>query len=217
MSDIDDDPTDRRARILDAALSEFAEQGYFKASTTAIAARAGVAKGLVFHYFKNKEDLFVEVVAGVTAAMIPLFEQTMRDAPPEIFARMQAWTRAKLGAIRDDPRRFRLMIFAMSEAPQAVVDRTRIDSETMMRTALPLLTAGLDKQRLRVGISAADVVESMFAVSAGLERTFMTMLHAARTAPAGEDGSDVLDVIGRKVERLFAILRAGSYRDDDVD
>ena len=49
--------------ILAAAELEFAKHGLQFARTEDIAARVGVAKGLIHHYFKTKEQLFVTVLA----------------------------------------------------------------------------------------------------------------------------------------------------------
>jgi len=48
----------KQKRILNAALKEFAEQGYEKASTNRIVSMAGIGKGMLFYYFKNKKQLF---------------------------------------------------------------------------------------------------------------------------------------------------------------
>lgn len=55
------DAGDRSAAILRAASEIFAEEGYAAARMEAIAARAGVTKGLIYFYFKNKMDLFEAV------------------------------------------------------------------------------------------------------------------------------------------------------------
>lgn len=44
-------------RILDAAVEVIAENGYFQSPVSAIAARAGVADGTVYLYFKSKDEL----------------------------------------------------------------------------------------------------------------------------------------------------------------
>jgi AcrR family transcriptional regulator len=49
--------TDRRDEILAAALSVFSEKGFEGAAVKEIAHRAGVAPGLLYHYFESKEDL----------------------------------------------------------------------------------------------------------------------------------------------------------------
>ena len=51
----------RRSRILEAALVEFAAKGYKKASTNTIVREAKVSKGLLFHYFISKKDLYIYI------------------------------------------------------------------------------------------------------------------------------------------------------------
>jgi AcrR family transcriptional regulator len=49
--------SDKRALILDAAIRVFARMGYHGARISDIAGDAGIAYGLVYHYFKNKEEI----------------------------------------------------------------------------------------------------------------------------------------------------------------
>src|SRR5262245_6994509 len=62
----------RRQAILDAALTVFAAQGFEAARLDDVAARAGVAKGTLYLYFKDKEALFEEVVRS---AISPILER----------------------------------------------------------------------------------------------------------------------------------------------
>jgi len=56
------DPARTRARILSAALKEFAAHGFTGARVDAIARRAAINKRMLYHYFGNKERLFREVL-----------------------------------------------------------------------------------------------------------------------------------------------------------
>lgn len=47
----------KRAKILAAALELFVERGFHSTPTSAISKRAGVSAGILFHYFKTKDDL----------------------------------------------------------------------------------------------------------------------------------------------------------------
>ncbi|MEH7113597.1 TetR/AcrR family transcriptional regulator [Neobacillus niacini] len=49
---------EKRDRIINAAIKEFAQKGYDSASTNEIVKEASISKGLLFHYFKNKKQLF---------------------------------------------------------------------------------------------------------------------------------------------------------------
>lgn len=55
------DPQATRARILDAAKTEFAAHGFAGARVDRIADEAGVNKRMLYHYFGNKRDLYREV------------------------------------------------------------------------------------------------------------------------------------------------------------
>ncbi|WP_433075293.1 TetR/AcrR family transcriptional regulator [Dactylosporangium sp. CA-052675] len=56
------EPDQRRAQILSCAVRLFGERPYAEVSTTGIAEAAGVARGLINHYFGTKRDLYVEAV-----------------------------------------------------------------------------------------------------------------------------------------------------------
>lgn len=50
---------ERRDVVLNAALKEFAENGFDDASTNVIAKQSGISKPLMFHYINNKKDFFL--------------------------------------------------------------------------------------------------------------------------------------------------------------
>ena len=62
----------RPAEILKAALEEFSINGFAGTRLEDVASRAGISKGTIYLYFKNKEELFEEVVRD---RILPYFEQ----------------------------------------------------------------------------------------------------------------------------------------------
>lgn len=52
-----------RKKFLEEAARQFAESGFEDTNIDGIATAAGYAKGTVYNYFKNKEDLFAEVIS----------------------------------------------------------------------------------------------------------------------------------------------------------
>jgi AcrR family transcriptional regulator len=65
------DYDERRRLILDAATGLFLRRAYAQVSISDIADAAGVAKGLLHHYFGSKRDLYLEVVRDVTRVALP--------------------------------------------------------------------------------------------------------------------------------------------------
>lgn len=70
---------ERRLQILDAALHVFAEDSYHGSSIAAVAKRAKVSKGLIYNYFKSKEEILLKLISD-------LFDEAMElmDVDPKV-------------------------------------------------------------------------------------------------------------------------------------
>ncbi len=69
-----------RRRLLEAALSEFAQEGYAGANINSISQAAGYAQGTVYNYFPGKRALFQAVVQGIAARHTELILQGAASA-----------------------------------------------------------------------------------------------------------------------------------------
>jgi AcrR family transcriptional regulator len=80
---------DRPAEITQAALASFSENGYSGTKVADVAKRAGVSKGLLYLYFKTKEDLFKAVVRGFISPRIEILIRNIEhsDLSAEEFLR----------------------------------------------------------------------------------------------------------------------------------
>jgi AcrR family transcriptional regulator len=95
---------ERREAILAAALDEFAASGFAATRLDDVAKRAGVAKGTIYLYFRDKESLFQELVRAMLSPMVGALERApLADLPAravaetiaELFAREIFGTRRK--------------------------------------------------------------------------------------------------------------------------
>jgi AcrR family transcriptional regulator len=75
----DDRRIERREAILAAALDEFSSQGFAAARLEDVAKRAGVAKGTIYLYFRDKEALFQELIRAMLTPVVGSVE-ALRDA-----------------------------------------------------------------------------------------------------------------------------------------
>ena len=53
---------DKRKRIEDSAIKEFAEYGFYGARLNNIVQNAGIAKGSFYQYFEDLDDLFLHLI-----------------------------------------------------------------------------------------------------------------------------------------------------------
>ena len=56
---------ERKQEILSAAIDLFGEKGFSRTPTSLIAQKAKVAEGLIFHYFKNKKGILVQILNDI--------------------------------------------------------------------------------------------------------------------------------------------------------
>lgn len=76
-----------QARILDAAESLFAEQGFENTQLEQVAARAGYTRGAIYAHYSSKEDLFLALLEQRVYAKIAAVQQ-MLESEPELPGRM---------------------------------------------------------------------------------------------------------------------------------
>jgi AcrR family transcriptional regulator len=67
-----------KQKILDAALEIFAKNGYHNSSVSSIAKKAGIAKGLMYNYFKSKEEVLNELMIDM---VVPFMQEIMPVKP----------------------------------------------------------------------------------------------------------------------------------------
>lgn len=71
---------ERPAEITQAAMETFAEHGYAAARVDDVAKRAGISKGLLYLYFKTKEELFKAVIRSVVVPRIDALKTAITDS-----------------------------------------------------------------------------------------------------------------------------------------
>jgi len=150
---------DKRRLILDAAVRVFARQGFHACRVSDIADEAGVAYGLVYHYFDSKDEVLDTLFLERWNVMLDLIRAV--DAEPKP-------VREKLGAIaafivesyRHDPDVMKVIIVEVTRAANSF-GATHIGT---IREAYDLI-AGMIAKAQAEGVFNADI-EARFAAMA---------------------------------------------------
>lgn len=71
----------KRNAILAAATQLFSRNGFKETSMSELSRMTGAAGGTIFHHFKNKEDLFLNILNEVKETIISAFRRHMEEAP----------------------------------------------------------------------------------------------------------------------------------------
>jgi AcrR family transcriptional regulator len=104
-------PPDKQERVLDAALTEFADQGYHQASLNRLVAQAGIAKGSLYQYFPNKEGIFRHIfqlaLILVRQTLVEVKETTENE---NLFIRLEKSLKAGVRFLQEHPRIYSLYL-----------------------------------------------------------------------------------------------------------
>lgn len=71
---------ERKNQILEAAIEVFAEKGFYETRISDIAQKAGVAYGLVYHYFKNKEEILRTIFLERWSVVLKTIEEVLNES-----------------------------------------------------------------------------------------------------------------------------------------
>ncbi len=113
---------DTRSEVLSAARTSFADKGFERTTIRGIATAAGVAPGMVHHFFGSKEDLFLEALEVPFDPRVAL--RPVVEGPPEEVGERMA--RAIVSIWEDEAKREPLLALlrgAMTSEPIAAMLR----------------------------------------------------------------------------------------------
>jgi AcrR family transcriptional regulator len=108
---------DKRRRILEAAIRVFAEHGYHGARVGDIAEDAGVAHGLLYHYFASKDDVLTTIFVENWGALIARFRAVEASDEPAP-AKLEGIAKILLRTWRNDPALVTVMVREVARSQQ---------------------------------------------------------------------------------------------------
>jgi AcrR family transcriptional regulator len=116
----------KRKQILDAAIRVFADHGYHGSRVGDIARDAGVAHGLLYHYFASKDELLHTIFLENWGALIARFRGVEASDEPA-HAKLEGIAKILLRTWRNDPALVTVMVreVARSQQLQDRVDEVR--------------------------------------------------------------------------------------------
>jgi Transcriptional regulator len=150
---------EKRDRILNAAINEFAQKGYKNASTNEIVKEAGISKGLIFHYFKNKKQLYLFLYDYLMEIIGEEYFQKLWLDEKDFLEKMRMASLIKLELFRRHPLIFKFFLTAYSETDVEVKEEVDIRNQKMIEINLPRIYDNVDMSNLREGVDHQKAVK----------------------------------------------------------
>jgi TetR/AcrR family transcriptional regulator, fatty acid metabolism regulator protein len=144
-------PVDKRRQILDAAIRVFARQGFHSTRVADIADEAGVAYGLVYHYFRSKDEVLNELFSERWSLLLAAIEETDRSGQTPR-AKLEAVAAFIVDSYRHDPELMKVIIVEVTRAANSF-GRTHLPE---IRSAYELI-AKIVAEGQGVGVFRRDI------------------------------------------------------------
>ena len=121
-------PAERRAELADAARSVAVADGLSAVTLRGVAARAGVAPGLVAHYYESMDGLVAETFSGIVADEIDEVRGLLAAAADPV-ARLRDLVRTLLDGSRDDVTSIWVEAFALGRRNETLGAAVRLQMD----------------------------------------------------------------------------------------
>lgn len=139
------DPEERRKQILRAAAVVFAERGFHRTRVSDIARQAGIAHGLIYHYFESKDDLLQSIFEDNWAVFVKVLEELTQQKDRRVVERIQSVVELVLDALEVVPEILQVMIREVSRSGRFDREDTMALFQRAIELLAALLTEGQDK------------------------------------------------------------------------
>jgi len=204
-------PEEKRQKLIDCALDEFAARDYDSASISQIVARAGIAKGSLYQYFSDKRELYgylLELAAAKKGEMMAAAQPPRPDMP--VFETLRWLLEVMLAFELQHPRLAQLgfrAAYGKSPLPEEVLQQGRHATTDYFRA---LIERGQRGGELRPELDASTAAWMLTAVLNEMGSQFRARLADEDAAlPAGAIQRRNAAELERMYGQVLAVLENG--------
>lgn len=196
---------EKRQRIINAALREFAAKGYDAASTNEIARDAGISKGLLFHYFTSKKDLYLYLNEYAAALMTEKIDEYVDLRERDYFERLRQIAQVKLAVLNGNPDLLDFQKKMLFEDSAEVSAEVKVRNKEVAEKAYYRIFADIDTTKFRADIEADRAINVMLWALEGMGEA-ERMRHKAI-------GADLdIDELMEEFERYLEMFKRVFYK-----
>jgi len=160
-------PREKRQAILDAGFRVFAQNSYKHSPMQEVADRAGISKALLFHYFRNKKELYLYLLDTGAAITVDYLNRCGCYNREELFDSMYLGMKAKVEVMRRYPDMSAFVVRAYYERDEEIKGEAQkiIQKYTDFKANARLLN--LDPAQFRPGLDLRMMYLDMLWASEG--------------------------------------------------
>ncbi|MDK8181376.1 TetR/AcrR family transcriptional regulator [Paenibacillus sp. UMB4589-SE434] len=197
---------DKQERIINAALKVFSQKGYEQASTNEIVKEAGISKGLLFHYFNNKKELFLYLYGHAVEQLMNEFVAKLNQDQKDIFMKLRQALLLKFDMIQRYPDVFDFLKTAYFENCDEIKPELEHYNKQLVASGYSTIFQDVDHSLFKEGTDVTRAIQVIFWTLEG----FGLQQQAKWKASRYEDIK--IDEVMEEIDRYMQILKQAFYR-----
>lgn len=190
--------TEKQDRIINAAIKEFAQKGYDSASTNEIVKEAGISKGLLFHYFQSKKQLFFFLFDYCYNLVADEFYKKVDLAERDFFKRIRQSVLIKMDLQTKYPEILTFIQEAFMQDSPEIKDEFDKKKQELNAVNIGIIYDGIDLSKFRDDVNVEKILK---VISWTFEKMSDEELYKAKMIP------------GHKIDYEKVFLEAEEYFD----
>ena len=160
-------PEDKQQKIINAGYRVFSQNSYKKSPVSEIAAEAGISKSLLFHYFKNKKELYLFLWDTCAKVTVEYLEKYGCYEPGELFEVMLRGLKAKMEIMRRYPDLGAFVIRAFYEKDPEISLAIQESYRKLLDYKADATLTSLDPSQFVEGLDLSMMYQEMYRASEG--------------------------------------------------
>ena len=162
-------PQARQDLIRNSAMLEFGEGSFKKTSADAIAKRGGVSKGLLFHYFKDKRELYLYLFQYALEVCVRQYMVKTYDfGETDFFLALKMGQEIKMDMVRRYPGLFRFVMRAYYERDSVLSPKLRKGLNSLLEITSRDFLTRMDLYKFKDGIDPWEVIRLLTLAAEGM-------------------------------------------------
>ncbi len=196
-------PEKRQDLIRSSAMLEFGENTFKKTSADAIAKRAGVSKGLLFHYFKDKRELYLYLYQYALDVCVKHYMLKSYDfGETDFFLALEMGHKVKMDLVRRYPGLFRFVMRTYYERDSILSPKLRQGLDDLMESTIRDFLSRMDLYKFKDGVDPYQVIRLLLLASEGM------------LAETNASSAEEINALFAEYKRHADMLRQSLYKEE---
>ncbi len=193
---------EKRDRIINAALDEFAKVGFEKGSTNNIVKAAGISKGSLFHYFSGKQELYDYLIDFTFTNIIEKIKNNLDWDNQDLIERFRDIGQIKLEFLRNYPSLYKFMTVVYSNIGS--IDEIKELAETYGAGILNnVYHENIDYGMIKEGLDKAKTINT---IRWGIEKFSEEKFEQYKISSSEMSMQDIMDSMNEYIDYLKLIF-----------